>query len=62
MDFKKNCGIILIVLGIILTLDKTNEFNGIVHIIVYYIREYWTIFITFLGIYLLSVPKKTKKK
>lgn len=62
MDFKKNCGIILIVLGIILTLDKTNEFKGIVHIIVYYIREYWTIFITFLGIYLLSVPKKTKKK
>ena len=62
MDLKKNRGIILIVLGIILTLDKTNEFMGIVHIIVYYIREYWTIFITFLGIYLLSVPKKSKKK
>lgn len=62
MDFKKNSGIILIVLGIILTLDKTKEFNGIVHMIVYYIREYWTIFITFLGIYLLSIPKKTKKK
>lgn len=62
MDFKKNSGIILIVLGIILTLDKTKEFNGIVNIIVFYIREYWTIFITFIGIYLLSVPKKTKKK
>ena len=40
MDFKKNSGIILIVLGIILTLDKTNEFKGIVHVIVYYIQEY----------------------
>lgn len=62
MDFKKNSGIILIVLGIILTLDKTNEFKGIVHVIVYYIQEYWTIFITFIGVYLLSTPKKNKKK
>lgn len=62
MDFKKNCGIILIALGIILTLDRTNEFKGIVHVIVYYIQEYWTIFITFIGVYLLSTPKKNKKK
>ena len=62
MDFKKNSGIILIVLGIILTLDKTNEFKGIFHVIVYYIQEYWTIFITFIGVYLLSTPKKNKKK
>ena len=55
MDFKKNSGIIL-------TLDKTNEFKGIVHVIVYYIQEYWTIFITFIGVYLLSTPKKNKKK
>ena len=54
MDFKKNSGIILIVLGIILTLDKTNEFKGIVHVIVYYIQEYWTIFITFIGVSLKS--------
>lgn len=62
MDFKKNCGIILIALGIILTLDRTNEFKGIVQVIVYYIQEYWTIFITFIGVYLLSAPKKPKKK
>ena len=47
MNIKKNCGIVLIVLGIILTLDRTNEFKGIVSIIVYYIQEYWPLFITF---------------
>ena len=32
MNIKKNCGIVLIILGIILTLDRTNEFKGIVSI------------------------------
>ena len=62
MNIKKNCGIVLIVLGIILTLDRTNEFKGIVSIIVYYIQEYWPLFITFCGVSLLATPQKTKKK
>ena len=48
--------------GIILTLDRTNEFKGIVSIIVYYIQEYWPLFITFCGVSLLATPQKTKKK
>ena len=51
MNIKKNCGIVLIVLGIILTLDRTNEF-----------KEYWPLFITFCGVSLLATPQKTKKK
>ena len=62
MNIKKNCGIVLIILGIILTLDRTNEFKGIVSIIVYYIQEYWPLFITFCGVSLLATPQKTKKK
>ena len=62
INIKKNCGIVLIVLGIILTLDRTNEFKGIVSIIVYYIQEYWPLFITFCGVSLLATPQKTKKK
>ena len=62
MNIKKNCGIVLIVLGIILTLDRINEFKGIVSIIVYYIQEYWPLFITFCGVSLLARPQKTKKK
>ena len=62
MNIKKNCGIVLIVLGIILTLDRTNEFKCIFSIIVYYNQEYWPLFITFSGVSLLATPQKTKKK
>ena len=62
MNIKKNCGIVLIILGIILTLDRPNEFKGIVSIIVYYIQEYWPLLITFCGVSLLATPQKTKKK
>ena len=33
MNIKKNCGIVLIVLGIILTLDRTNELFQLLFII-----------------------------
>ena len=62
MNIKKNCGIVLIVLGIILTLDRTNEFKGSVSIIVYYIQEYWPLFITYCVVALLATPQNTKKK
>ena len=62
MNFKKNTGIVLIILGIILTLDRTNEFKGIVSTIVYYLQEYWPLLITICGVYLLTTPQKTKKK
>ena len=38
------------------------KFKGIVSIIVYYIQEYWPLFITFCGVSLLATPQKTKKK
>ena len=62
MKFKKNTGIVLIILGIILTLDRTNEFKGIVSTIIYYLQEYWPLLITICGVSLLTTPQKTKKK
>ena len=62
MNFKKNAGIVLIILGIILTLDRTNEFKGIVSTIIYYLQEYWPLLITICGVSLLTTPQKTKKK
>lgn len=55
MNFKKNAGIIL-------TLDRTNEFKGIVSTIIYYLQEYWPLLITICGVSLLTTPQKTKKK
>ena len=59
MNFKKNAGIVLIILGI---LDRTNEFKGIVSTIIYYLQEYWPLLITICGVSLLTTPQKTKKK
>lgn len=61
MDIKKNMGIILIMLGLLLTMDRTVEFSGIVSSIVHYIKEYWPLMLMFVGVYLLSSPKKKKK-
>ena len=60
MNYKKNPGIVLIILGIIL--DRTNEFKGIVSTIIYYLQEYWPLLITICGVSLLTTPQKTKKK
>ena len=62
MNFKKNAGIVLIILGIILTLDRTKECKGIVSTIIYYLQEYWPLLITIFGVSLLTTPQKTKKK
>lgn len=61
MDIKKNVGIILIMIGLLLAMDRTVEFSGIVSSISYYITQYWPLMLMFVGIYLLSSPKKKKK-
>ena len=62
MDIKKNVGIILTMLGLVLTMDRTMEFSGIVAAISHYLQQYWPLLLLFVGIYLLSSPKKKKKK
>ena len=62
MDIKKNMGIVLILLGLVLTMDRTREFNGIVSAMSYYIKTYWPLVLTFIGIYLLGDTKKRKRK
>lgn len=61
MNIKKHMGIVLIIVGLILTMDRTVEFSGIVKTMIFYIEEFWPIVLLFLGIYLLSNPKKSKK-
>ena len=58
MDFRKNAGSIL---GMILTMDRTKDFQGIVATIAYYIKGYWPLILCFIGMYIITTPKKKKK-
>lgn len=58
---KKQLGKILIVIGIVLTMDRTQEFKGVLEQITFYLEQYWTIFIFLLGLYLLTSPERKRK-
>lgn len=62
MDFRKNAGIVLVFLGMILTMDRTKDFQGIVSTIAYYIKGYWPLILCFIGMYIITTPKKKKNK
>lgn len=61
MDLRKNTGIVLVILGIILTMDRTKDFEGLVATIAYYIKGYWPLILCFIGLYILCSPKKKRK-
>ena len=61
MDFRKNAGIVLVFLGMILTIVLTKDFEEIVTTISYYIKGYWPLILCFIGMYIITTPKKKKK-
>ena len=61
MDLRKNTGIVLVLLGMILTMDRTKDFQGIVAMIAYYIKGYWPLILCFVGMYIIITPKKKRK-
>lgn len=60
MRIRKNLGIMLILLGVILTMDQTAEFNGLVEKMKEMVLNYWPILLIILGMYLWGEPKKKK--
>lgn len=60
MKIRKNLGIILILLGFILTMDQTSEFSGIIEKMVQFFKEYWSLILVIIGMYLWGEPKKKK--
>ena len=61
MDFRKNLGIILMMLGVLLTTNQSgsnNEFNVNLREL---LEVYWPLMISFIGIYMISVPRKRRK-
>lgn len=56
VDARKNIGLIMLLLGVLLTLDHTSEFNGIISQLINNIKQYWPLLLCLLGLYFLCTP------
>lgn len=60
MKIRKNLGIILMMLGVMLTIGLNQKNDEWIEYFRKSVESYWPILISFLGIYLISSPKKKK--
>ncbi len=58
MDLKRNIGIIMMMLGVLLTINQTGNQNDFLQQIERTIEDYWPLILSFIGIYMISTPKK----
>lgn len=60
METRRNFGMILFLVGVLLVLDRTTEFQGILVQLVDTTREYWPFLICVMGLYFLCTPSQKK--
>ena len=60
MDMRKNVGIILMMLGVLLTINQSGQENEFILQMVSMMKMYWPLILSFMGIYFISVPNKKK--
>ncbi|WP_373155231.1 hypothetical protein [Clostridium sp. AUH-JLR23] len=59
MNLRKNIGIIMMMLGVLLTINQGQQ-NEFMKQLESSIRAYWPLLISFIGIYMISTPRKRK--
>ena len=59
MNLRKNIGIIMMMLGVILTINHEQQ-NEFIQQLETGIKAYWPLVISFIGIYMISTPRKRK--
>lgn len=59
MNLRKNIGIIMMMLGVILTINHEQQ-NEFIQQLETSIKAYWPLIISFIGIYMISTPRKRK--
>lgn len=60
MNLRRNVGIILMMLGVLLTINQSGNENEFLKQIEEVLRVYWPLIISFIGIYMISTPKKRR--
>lgn len=58
MNIRRNMGIILMTFGVLLTIDQNRSQNELFYEIELLVQTYWPLIISFIGIYMISTPRK----
>lgn len=53
-------GIIMMMLGVVLTINQSGQDNEFIMNVKNTLELYWPLIISFIGIYMISVPKKRR--
>lgn len=60
MNLRKNLGIIMMMLGVLLTINQGQNQNEFLKQIQMTFKTYWPLMISFIGIYMISTPRKRR--
>jgi drug/metabolite transporter (DMT)-like permease len=60
MNLRKNIGIIMMMLGVLLTINQGQSQNEFLKQIEMTLKTYWPLIISFIGIYMISTPKRRR--
>ena len=60
MNRRKNIGIIMMMLGVLLTINQSGQENEFLKQVELVIKSYWPLILSFIGIYMISTPRKRR--
>ena len=60
MNLMKNIGIIMMMLGVLLTINQSGQENEFLKQVELVIKSYWPLILSFIGIYMISTPRKRR--
>lgn len=61
MNLRKNLGIIMMMLGVLLTINQGEQQKDLIKQIEVIVKTYWPLILSFIGIYMISTPVKRRK-
>jgi len=62
MNLRRNIGIIMMMLGVLLTINQVDGSNEFLVNIRKTLEVYWPLILSFIGIYMISFPRKKNKR
>ena len=60
MNLRKNIGIIMMMLGVLLTINQSGQENEFLKQVELVIKSYCPLILSFIGIYMISTPRKRR--